>query len=157
MQEFCLFVHQDSVQVARILSGDLMQILFNGENKIPLNQFWAQFKNKIEYHPDDYLALVVFTDHPEFEIDTEIQIADAFDANTNVSWLIEDYQGKYLHTFCYPEIDAHKNTKDKQQKVKYEASAMPAVKSQPKKNEEVIGSSNLQNFFRQQTRDYKRN
>ncbi|MGF1723981.1 hypothetical protein [Photobacterium nomapromontoriensis] len=156
MTDYCLRVVNAHVHASRIIDGELEVIRFGGEASLPINSFWRQFKNKIEYEADEQLAFMIITDQDTFSLDPDIQIADSFMLSpTQLAWLLDDQAGRGQKILMFPEMAICSPGMTQPQPVVRKAVSTPSTdpKYMTEFNDEGQVDS-LQTFFRKKTKAY---
>ncbi|WP_212752364.1 hypothetical protein [Vibrio cincinnatiensis] len=148
MTDFIIVLNNARVQAHRVINNQLEPILFAGELKLDVNDFWQKFEQKIEYTQDEKLALILIADDPEFAPDPHIKIAEQFehDAQT-LAWLIEELSFPAARVHGYPTVEVLPS--DSRMLVKAEVPNKEVLVDEP------LPNSSLQAFYRKKTRNYR--
>lgn len=153
MSDFIIQAKKNRVQANRIIGGELESILFAGEMAVPQENFWEIFKKKIEYVDDETLALVIVSDDNDFQVDSDISIAESFVSTVKeITWLTEELSFSGAVITSYPQIETL---------TAYTVSYVSPVASDIAaddlvEDEELLVGTSLQAFYRKKTRDYGR-
>lgn len=153
MSDFIIQAKKNRVQANRVIGGELESILFAGEMAVPQENFWEIFKKKIEYVDDETLALVIVSDDNDFQVDSDISIAESFVSSVKeITWLTEELSFSGAVITSYPQIETL---------TAYTVSYVSPVASDIAaddlvEDEELSVGTSLQAFYRKKTRDYGR-
>lgn len=153
MSDFIIQAKKNRVKANRVIGGELELILFAGEMAVPQENFWEIFKKKIEYVDGETLALVIVSDDNDFQVDSDISIAESFVSSVKeISWLTEELSFSGAAITSYPQIETL---------TAYTASYVSLVASDIEADDSVeseklsVGTS-LQAFYRKKTKEYGR-
>lgn len=153
MSDFIIQAKKNRVKANRVIGGELELILFAGEMAVPQENFWEIFKKKIEYVDGETLALVIVSDENDFQVDSDISIAESFVSSVKeISWLTEELSFSGAVITSYPQIETL---------TAYTASYVSLVASDIEADDSVeseklsVGTS-LQAFYRKKTKEYGR-
>lgn len=140
------------VRVSRIIKGELEVIRFNGDSAaIPFSDFWAIFKQKIEYESGESLAFIILSDDENFEMDAEIIISEKFiSENSELKSLMFEHKRQNNYLITYPTLDINLD------EVKFSPQINLGVDEPELEQEQEIVGGSLQNYFRKQTRSMER-
>ncbi|MFD2017740.1 hypothetical protein ACFSJQ_23315 [Vibrio olivae] len=106
MSDFIIQAKKNRVKANRVIGGELELILFAGEMAVPQENFWEIFKKKIEYVDGETLALVIVSDDNDFQVDSDISIAESFVSSVKeISWLTEELSFSGAVITSYPQIE----------------------------------------------------
>ncbi|MEZ9141686.1 MULTISPECIES: hypothetical protein [unclassified Shewanella] len=148
MNDYCIFLANNTVQVSRIVNCELEPIRIRGEVLIPLDDFWGLFKDKVEYEESESLAFMVLADTEDFFIMEDILIADHFSATKEeLEKVIFDINKPNYSLNFYPEVDLQ------QPNLINVKAAMNNVEDLPV--DITSHEDSLQTFFRKQTRAFQ--
>jgi len=147
--DYFIQLKNNLVRVSRVKNGELEAINIKGSLQVPLSDFWAVFKDKIEYEAGDQLTFIVLTDDEGFELDGDIIVAEKFGStDKELCDLIFEHSLPNIHCFTFPARDF---TID-------DVKPTPLIEQQSVESElevEIVGDS-LQSFFRKKTREIER-
>lgn len=149
MSDYFIQSIKDTVCVHRIINGELEIIKINGDSYFSICDFWPLFKQKVEYEPDEQLSFVVISDREDFEIDSEITVAEKFiESEGDIRNLIFDKFSDSSHLITFPDL-----------KKKIDRPLSFSKTDLPVENLEVvqdITGEDMQSFYRKKTRAIQR-
>lgn len=151
MSDYFIQSKNDIMYVSRIIDGKLVPISINGEIQFLRTEFWALFKEKIEYDSGEELAFIVLKDGKNgFDIDPTINIAEFFVAKAEtLHTLIFENRTRNTEVISFPELKI-----DLESVASY--SLLEPAEEEPKEVEIDNEQDNIQNFFRKKTRAIQR-
>lgn len=144
MTDYIIFLKNGFVQTYRVFNGIAEVMLFAGADRLPVENYMQEFKKKIEYSPDEKLALILIADSENFNIEHEISIADCFSNDIQVlSSLIDSLNYPDVTINTYPKVDLFPKLK-------------PFLKiKSPDVPIELSTGKSLQDFYRNKTKSYR--
>lgn len=149
MNDYCIKVINNLVSVSRIVDEELELISINGEVSVPITDFWALFKSKIEYEVGESLAFMIFSNTDKFRLDPEINISEKFSSSHSAlkNLVFENHSDACSLTF-YPDID-----------ISIENRVLASLEK--KSSIEIVTQcdmkiDSLQTFYTKQTRELKK-